>query len=89
MNQVNFCNPPAFDEIGVKALYEKVLKRPGMDQYFPGKLPKGKQMSKPYMYNVSNTIHPDEVKAVIEHANKVRYGITNEKVKQESIIITE
>ena len=25
MKQVNFCNPPAFDEIGVKALYEKVL----------------------------------------------------------------
>ena len=41
------------------------------------------------MYNVWNTIHPDEVKAVIEHANKVRYGITNDKVKQESIIITE
>ena len=26
IKDVNFCNPPAFDEIGVKALYEKVLK---------------------------------------------------------------
>ena len=42
MKDVNFCNPPAFDEIGVIALYAKVLKRPGMAQYFPDKLPKGK-----------------------------------------------
>ena len=46
-------------------------------------------MNKPYMYNVWNTIHADEVKAVIDHANQVRYGLKNEKVKQESIIITE
>ena len=25
MNEVNFCNVPAFDEIGVKALYERVV----------------------------------------------------------------
>ena len=42
IKDVNFCNPPAFDEIGVKALYDKVLKRPGMTKYFPDKLPKGK-----------------------------------------------
>ena len=80
MNDVRFCNPPAFDEIGVKALYQKVLKQPGMEQYFPDKLPKGKQMSKPYMYNIWNSVYPDEVKAVIEHANKVRYGSTSKKV---------
>ena len=89
MTEVRFCNPPAYDEIGVKALYEKVLKQPGMARYFPDKLPKGKQMSKAYMYNVWRTLHPEEVKGVIEYANKVRYGITNEKIKGDSIIITE
>ena len=89
MNEVRFCNPPAFDEIGVKALYDKVVKQPMMVQYFPDKLPKGKQMSKSYMYNVWNTIHQDEVNAVIEHANKVRYGVDNKKVKEDFIIITD
>ena len=42
MTEVRFCNPPAFDEIGVRALYDKVLKLPGMAQYFPDKLPKGR-----------------------------------------------
>lgn len=42
MDKVNFCNPPAYDEIGVKALYDKILKMPGMAKYFPDKLSKGK-----------------------------------------------
>ena len=25
MAEVRFCNPPAYDEIGVKALYEKIV----------------------------------------------------------------
>jgi hypothetical protein len=89
MSEVHFCNPPAYDEIGVKALYDKVLKQSGMARFFPDKLPKGKQMSKTYMYNVWMTLHPAEVKSVIAYANKVRYGINNEKIKQNSIIITE
>ena len=46
-------------------------------------------MSKPYMYNVWNTIHPGEVKEVIEQANQVRFGLKNEKVQQETIAITD
>ena len=30
MKELNPCNPPAYDEIGVKALYDKVLKQPRM-----------------------------------------------------------
>jgi hypothetical protein len=41
MGEVKFCNPPAYDEIGVKALYEKVRLRAGMKDYFPEKFPKG------------------------------------------------
>ena len=89
MSDVRFCNPPAFDEIGVKALYQKVLHQPGMAQYFPDKLPKGRQMSKSYMYNIWNTIHPENVQAVFEYANSVRYAVDNEKMKENTILITE
>ena len=61
MKQVNFCNPPAYDEIGVKALYIKVVAMPNMAKYFPTKYPKGRQCDKGYMYNIWNTIHPDDV----------------------------
>ena len=46
-------------------------------------------MDKTYMYNIWNTVHPDQVKSVIEHANEVRYGSANEKVQEESIKVTD
>ena len=59
------------------------------DDYFPDKLPKGRVMSKEYFYNVWNTLHPDSVQNVIEYANSQRYSVDNEKVQQNSIIITD
>ena len=59
MSEVRFCNPPAYDEIGIKALYDKVLEEEGMKDYFPSKLPKGLQCDKAYFYNVWNTLYPD------------------------------
>ena len=41
------------------------------------------------MYNVWNTVHPDEVEKVIDYANEARYGVQNEKVKEDSIIVTD
>ena len=89
ISEVRFCNAPAFDEIGVKALYERVIKLPNMAQYFPDAMPKGRAMFRSYMYNVWNTIHPEQVKEVIQHANRQRYAVTSEKVQEESIIISE
>ena len=89
MAEVRFCNPPAYDEIGVKALYEKIVKQQYMTKYFPDKLPKGRQMDRSYMYNIWNTVHPDQVMAVINHANDVRYGADNERVQDESIKVTD
>ena len=89
MEAVKFCNPPAYDEIGVKALYDKVITRPNMSKYFPNKYPKGRQMEKGYMYNIWNTLYPDDVKDVIRYANNLRFNITSEKVKQDTIVISE
>ena len=89
MNQVKFCNPPAYDEIGVKALYEKVVSYPEVKTYFPDKYPKGRQCDRSYMYNVWNTIRPDDVTQVIAHANSVRYSLDSEKVRENTIVITE
>ena len=46
-------------------------------------------MDRSYMYNIWNSVHPDQVKAVIEHANEVRYGEKNERMQDESIKITD
>ena len=59
MSDVKFVNVPAFDEIGVKYLYQAVIKRDGMAVYFPDKFPKNTQCEKAYFYNVWNTIYPE------------------------------
>jgi hypothetical protein len=65
MSEVKFCNVPAFDEIGVKNIYERVVMSPGMAAYFPDKYPKGRTCCREYMYNVWNSIHPEDVNSVI------------------------
>ena len=89
MQQVRFTNVPAFAEIGVKHIYEKAMKLPGLSDYFPSKMAKGRTIDKVYFYNVFNTIYPDEVAALIKHANSKRYTVENDTVAENSIAMTE
>ena len=41
------------------------------------------------MFNVWNTIHPNDVKSLIEYANSQRYALTSEKQEGEAIEIFE
>jgi len=88
MTEVRFINPPAFDEIGIKALYDEALKMQGKTKYFPDKYAKSRQCDRSYFYNVLNSLYPEEVKEVINHANRQRFTITEEKARDESIVIT-
>ena len=80
MTEVRFVNVPAFDEIGVKNLYEKIIKMEGMAALFPSKYPKGRSAERQYMYNCLNTLHPDVVKDIIEFSNRQRYTVDNDKL---------
>ena len=62
---------------------------PGMASLFPDKYPKGRQCCRQYMYNVWNSIHPDEVKAVIDFANSQRYAVDGARQKEKSMQISE
>ena len=42
INEVRFVNCPGFDEIGVTALYDKVVKKPEIKIYMPDLFPKGR-----------------------------------------------
>ena len=80
---------PAFPEIGYKHIYEKAMKLPGLSDYFPSKMAKGRTIDKVYFYNVFNNIYPDEVTALIIHANSKRYTVENDTVAENSIVMTE
>ena len=88
MYEVRFCNPPAYDEIGVKALYDQVVSQPELKPYFPDSFPKGQRCEKGYMFNVWNTIRSDQVEATIKEANRQRYTVESKDVKENSINLT-
>lgn len=87
--RVDFINVPKYDEISVKALYDKLLTFENMPLYFPDKYPKGRQADREYFFNIANTLHPDVVKDVIEHASNQRYSLSGEKQQQEAIVISD
>ena len=89
MRDVRFINPPSYDETSVVHIYDKVVAMKGMSELFPDSYPKGRQCDRQYMYNVWNTVYPEDVKRIIEHANSLRYSTQNESVRDNSIKITE
>ena len=89
MSEVRFINVPTYDEVSVKALYDKVVSNPDIAVYFPSKYPKGMQCSREYMFNIWNTKEPEQVQAVLKHANSQRFTVKNDKVRENSIAITE
>ena len=60
-----------------------------MSDYFPSKFPKGSQCDKEYMYNIWNTLYPEDVAEVINYANGLRYSIDTEAEKDNNILITD
>ena len=89
MKEVRMCNVPLYDELSVDNLYPKIMELPGMKELFPASYPKGKKCCRVYLFNCFNSLYENDVKAMIDHANKVRFSIQNEKVKEETIELAE
>ena len=67
------------DEISVKKLYDDFMQLDKVKMYFPDSYPKSRVCDREFMFNVINTLHPDVVTRIREHALEVRY-IVNEDV---------
>ena len=63
---------PAYDELSVKAMYPMFAKDKEFMQFFPDKYPMGKGPPRDYFFNVLNTIQPDFLKQMMDHANNER-----------------
>ena len=72
MSELKPINPPHYDEISVRNLYDRCLELPGMADYFPDAYPKGRVCSRKYFFDVLNTLHPKQTQAMIANAKRVR-----------------
>ena len=73
----------------MKSLYDEFAERPEVQPYMPPKLHKGRTLSKRYFWDVVGTVYPDEVEAIIRHANEQRNSVEAEDNKNQAILVSE
>jgi hypothetical protein len=88
LSAVRMVSVKKYDEISVKALYAKLVGLPNMAQFFPDKYSKGRHCDREYMFNITQSVHPDVMKELLDHAHKHRHDIAGEKQAQEKVLAT-
>ena len=63
---------PQYDELSVRRLWPEMKKDPIFLSFFPSKYPKDKGPPRDYFFNILNTVKPDYLQQLLEHANKMR-----------------
>ena len=67
---VNHVQVPHYDELSVCRLWPEFKKDAEFMKYFPSKYPKDKGPPREYFFNILNTIHPEYLEKVMQHASK-------------------
>ena len=80
---------PQYEELSVKALWPQVQGDEDVSKYFPDQFAVGKGPGRDYFFNVLNTVQPDFLNQIISHANKQRMTTEGEKMKSQSIQISD
>ena len=69
-SEVSFIEVPRYEELSVKALWPQVSDDDDVAKYFPDGFRVGKGPGREYFFNVLNTVLPDFLKRMVDHANK-------------------
>ena len=69
-SEVAFINVPRYEELSVKALWPQLSEDQDIAKYFPDEYRVGKGPGRDYFFNVVNTVQPDFLKRMVDHANK-------------------
>ena len=61
---------PHYDELSVKNLWPNLKKDNEFTQFFPDKYTFDKGPPRQYIFDILNTLHPDYLQQVMNHANE-------------------
>ena len=80
---------PRYDELSVKQLWPALAKDPGFRQYFPDNFAEHKGPSRSYFFDILNTLYPEYLTQISDHANKQRMTATGDGMADDRIHISE
>ena len=78
-----------FDELSVAKLWPLMKQDEQFVRYFPSRMRKGLLPRRDYFFNILNTIHPEYVERMIDHANDARHAVGVKQSKHDYIEISE
>ena len=87
--QVSHINVTRYDELSVKSLFPQFKGDKEFLQYFPDTYPKNKGPPREYFFDILNTVHPEYLEQVMQHADEERYAASGAKQKAQSIKISQ
>ena len=88
MSSLRSINVPKFDEVSVKTIWPLIKQDPEVLVYFPDDYAKGRVPERKYTFDVLNTIRPEYVKKMIEHAFTIRNAVTEEGKHDDEILVS-
>ena len=80
---------PKYDELSVVKLYPTFKDDKKFLSFFPDKFPKDKGPPRDYFFNILNTLHPEYLAQIMEHAGKQRFAADGVKQKEQIIEISQ
>ena len=72
LSEVSYVNVPLYDELSVRKLYPIHQNDERVMRYLPDPRPDGRLPDRTYFFNVLNTLKPEYMRNVIDHANSQR-----------------
>ena len=89
LREIKWVNVPHYDELSVKKFLPKFSNDEQVMKFIPEVSIESRIPARDYFWNILNTVHPDYVKNVIEHANNLRMKANDETKPHEYIEVSE
>ena len=88
MSALRSINVPKFDEVSVKTIWPLIKQDPEVLVFFPDDYAKGRVPYRKYTFDILNTVRPEYVQKMIEHACTVRHAITEAGQHDDEILVS-
>ena len=73
----------------MKNLWPEFKKDPKFLSFFPATFPKAKGPPRDYFFDILNTLYPEYLNQVMNHANKQRMSAESEGLQRQAIAMTD
>ena len=87
-SEIRTVKVPQYDELSVKNLWKDLSKEEQFKIYFPDFKEGDKLPERQFFFDVLNTIFPDYLASIMQHASKQRMAADGEELKKETIELT-